>query len=184
MNTLVSDGEKCITHTAVRQFLIENNINFHVSTAGIKTGNSDVERFHGTLNEHLRILRVDGDEDELDAQIFKVVLIYNDTIHSTTKLKPNDFLSKNLTKTDIEEMVKMFSSEKQKRMGKINKNRDPDLHLTDNIVVNRTQVKNDPKYRLLRTFDKEGDYLTNRGRPGFGTKYYTSQIKRNYKYQT
>lgn len=59
MRKIVFDNETCILHKTVIQFLVDNKIEYHSTTADQKTGNSDIERLHGTLNEHLRILRCD-----------------------------------------------------------------------------------------------------------------------------
>lgn len=59
MNKLIFDNDSCILHSAVNLFLKEENIETHATTPYMKTGNSDIERLHGTLNEHLRVMEAD-----------------------------------------------------------------------------------------------------------------------------
>lgn len=72
MREIVFDNESCIVHNTITQFLKDNKIEYHPTTAGLKTGNSDIERLHGTLNEHLRILECDQTKsfESLDDKIF------------------------------------------------------------------------------------------------------------------
>lgn len=187
MNKLVSDGERCIVHSAVEQFLRESDITFHQTTAHNKTGNSDVERLHGTLNEHLRIVSVDGENTEgdenLDDKLFRIMNYYNNTIHSTTGARPIDFITKNLTNEEIEGLHKRFHEQKLNRIQNLNLKRDHVYSLTPNIVKNRNIAKNSSKYRKLDLSSIDSrKYITdtsNRRR----TKYCQNQRKRRYKYQ-
>lgn len=146
MNKLIYDNERCILHNAVTLFLKENSIESHITTANNKTGNSDVERLHGTLNEHLRILEAENSKDELDDKLFKIVNAYNNTIHSTTKLRPIDFIKNNLTFDDIEALSLKFQNNKITKLNELNKKRDSNYELLEDVVRNRNIAKNKPKY--------------------------------------
>ena len=87
MKKLVHDNERCILDNMVTLFLTENSIEAHATTPGIKTG-----------NEHLRILEAEGCENELEDRIFKAILSYNNSIHSTTRIRPIDFIQNNISK--------------------------------------------------------------------------------------
>lgn len=183
MNKLVSDGERCIIHSAVDGFLKENLIQFHQTTAYHKTGNSDVERFHGTLNEHLRLLNADkNSEDDIDERLFRVINCYNNTIHSTTKFRPIDFITKNLDKDYIKRLKEKYEHEKNQRITKLNVNKNVAYNLTDNIVKNRQLPKVSPKYKQLAKFTRQGNYVVDNTNKR-NTKYYQTQIKRRYKFQ-
>lgn len=185
MKKLVSDGETCIIHNAVEQFLKDIGITFHQTTACNKTGNSDIERLHGTLNEHLRLIDADRDKtdlDNIDDKIFKVILIYNVTIHSTTKLRPIDFINKNLNKDEIEELANKFQAQKTERIEKLNKNKDNQYSLCENIVVNRDISKCKPKYKKFNEFKLDGNYITDTSNRRF-TKCCKKQRKRKFKHQ-
>lgn len=185
MNKLISDGETCIVHNLIEQFFKENNITFHQTTPHNKTGNSDVERLHLTLNEHLRIMTVenrqDDDDNTLDNKIFKIINFYNNTIHSTTKMRPIDFLTGNFDKEEIKKLHDRFHNDKTKRIEKLNNNRDTNYRLSDHLVRNRNIAKNSPKYKRLDRFENNDNYVidtSNKRR----TRYYKTQIKRRFKY--
>lgn len=183
-NKIVSDGDTCILHSAVEQFLKENKIVFHKTTASLKTGNSDVERLHGTLNEHLRIMNAAKDNSELNDKLYKIISIYNDTIHSTTKLKPIDFILKNISKQDIASLVDRFQKQKEIRTNNRNKNIEPSTteNQCSNIVQNRAIFKSRPKYKKLNQFEQDGNYVVDRSTKR-NTKYHKKQLKRKYKHQ-
>lgn len=85
-----------ILHSAIKLFLHELNIETHRTTPFLKTKNSDIERLHGTLNEHLQVMEVGVSNKslDLDNKPFKIFTNYNNTIHSTTKIHPIEFLIK------------------------------------------------------------------------------------------
>lgn len=183
MNEIVFDNESCIVHNAVIQFLKDHKIAYHPTTAGIKTGNSDIERLHGTLNEHLRIIECDKNQsfETLDDKIFFIISAYNKTIHSTTKFRPIDFLNKNLTKEEISDLANFCQNNKIKRIEKSNLNRN-EIKALDNIVINRGVTKNRPKYKKLTSFTANPDYTIDTSNKRL-TRYYKSQRKRLFKFQ-
>lgn len=182
-NKIISDGETCIVHSAVSQYLKENNIAFHKTTAYLKTGNADIERLHGTLNEHLRIMNAAKDTSDLGEKVFKALSIYNRTMHSTTKMKPIDFINKNLTAEDIRALSDKFHEEKVRRIDYLNRKRNSTFNQCENIVTNRTIVKNNPKYRKLNNFCSNGNYTIDKSTKR-NTSYHKKQLKRKYKYQS
>lgn len=183
MNKLVYDNERCILHNAVELFLRENEIESHVTTPGNKTGNADIERLHGTLNEHLRIMSLDSsNDDDIDTKIFKAITFYNNTIHTTTKLRPIDFINKNYDRNEIQTLAKRLAEEKEDRIKKLNKNRTSEYKLNENIVSNRNIAKNSPKYKRLNNYKRQGNYIFDTSRKR-NIKYNTSQQKRKFKYQ-
>ena len=46
------------------------------------------------MNEHIRVLR--HGTDTVEAKIYKVIMFYNNSIHSTTSCKPIDFNNGNI----------------------------------------------------------------------------------------
>lgn len=137
---------------------------------------------HGTLNEHLRLLTVDRNKEGLDDKLHKIIRIYNDTIHSTTQLKPIEFITKNLDRKNINDLKEKFEIEKVKRTEKLNKNRNPIPKITENIVQDRQIQKISPKYKRLKEYSKQNNYVVDRTNKR-NTKYYKTQQKRKYKYQ-
>lgn len=182
MRKLISDGERCIIHNAVELFLRENDITFHQTTASNKTGNSDVERLHGTLNEHMRIINTEGEIKELDDKIFKIMNSYNNTIHSTTNFRPIDFLQKNFNKNDIKNLSEKLAKEKQQKIDKLNSSRDKNPKISENIVKNRNIAKNSPKYKRIKVYTKDKNYITDK-KDKRNVRYYKSQLKRKFKHK-
>lgn len=70
--------------------------------------------------------------------------------------------------------------EKQTRIDSINKTRDSDYVLQDNIVTNRDVGKIKPKYKEITNYVRENDYVHDLDR---NVKYYTHQRKRLFNYQ-
>lgn len=182
MEKLIFDNERCILHNAVELFLKENNIQTHVTTAGHKTGNSDIERLHGTLNEHLRLMTVESKTLELDEMVHKAILFYNNTIHNTTKLRPIDFITKNFDRDYIKDLSSKYEQDKIKKIDNINKTRNSNFELSENIVSNRAIGKNKPKYKKLTNYNKNNGYtydISNNRK----VRYNQNQQKRKYKFQ-
>ncbi|KAF2889541.1 hypothetical protein ILUMI_16632 [Ignelater luminosus] len=75
-----------------KEFCSLYKIVYHFTTPRRSTGNSYVERTHSTIIEHFRLMK-QQDKNVLVANKYPlIVLAYNDTIHSSTKLKPRDIV--------------------------------------------------------------------------------------------
>lgn len=61
-NKIIADNEFDII--SIKQFLNENEIDLYLTTQNHKTGNSDVERLHQTLNEHIRLFKADPNNED------------------------------------------------------------------------------------------------------------------------
>ena len=93
---IVTDQEKGFNSLNFTNFLNNEGICIHFTTPNNHTSNGDIERFHNTLNEHLRILNVVEKEIGLppdEDPIIKALKIYNETTHTSTGKKPIDFLN-------------------------------------------------------------------------------------------
>lgn len=111
---ITTDGESGFSSISIKEYLKEQNVNLHITTPYNKTGNSDVERFHSTLNEHIRTFRADNNnKDTLRDMIFKAVTIYNKTIHSTTKRRPIDFLNGTIKNEEYNEIVELVRKKRK-----------------------------------------------------------------------
>lgn len=111
----------------------------------------------------------------------KNFLNFSHTIHSTTKKRPIDFIIKNFSKEDIDELSKLYQKQKLERVQMLNKTRES-KELVDNIVCNRQTPKNKPKYKKLSEYNRDGNYVTDNSN-NRKTKYYKTQLKRRYKFQ-
>lgn len=63
-------------------------INVHITTARNPESLSPVERFHNTIQGKLCILKVQNPNESLVDLMITEILIYNQSIHSTTKFSP------------------------------------------------------------------------------------------------
>lgn len=91
-NKLISDNEVSFTSRLIKQFLNKYNIQFHTTTPYNSTGNSPVERLHSTLIELSSVIVLKNPEYPLEQVMNQAILSYNNSIHSSTKLKPFDLL--------------------------------------------------------------------------------------------
>ena len=114
----------------------------------MKTGNSDVERLHGTLNEHMRLFNANADnKDDIYGKVFKAIVLHNNTIHTTTNNRPIDLLNNMIPKEEIIKMSQKIHANKIKRIGILNQkaNRLATSSFANNIVRNNRVSKSKPK---------------------------------------
>ncbi|MGR0202209.1 hypothetical protein, partial [Klebsiella pneumoniae] len=74
----------------IREMLTELHVERHYTTTGHTKSRGTVERLHGTLTEHLRLLREKGITGT--SAMAKAVLAYNNSIHTVTRLTPFEAL--------------------------------------------------------------------------------------------
>ncbi|CAD7093030.1 unnamed protein product [Hermetia illucens] len=84
---LIVDQDACLTAECFKNFLTKEKVKVHIVSS--KTGLADIERFHGTMNEHIRILRIKEDKENID-EVVEALKYYNHTLHSTTGQRPID----------------------------------------------------------------------------------------------
>lgn len=91
--TIVCDNEKSLTSQTIRS-LIKNNFgaNIYATPPMHSTSNGQVERFHGTLAEIARCLKLEYAIDDSTELVLMATAKYNRTIHSTTNHKPIDII--------------------------------------------------------------------------------------------
>lgn len=141
---LTLDNDPTFKTYTVEQIFKERKIETHFCTPYRHTGNSDIERLHSTLNEHIRIF--DKNIFHKDSPI-KALEIYNKTIHLTTKEKPIDV---HLGKTENKVIFDRIEKVKEKINSKKNSNR-------TNVQINPNYTKvNDPaQFNKLKTKHKK-----------------------------
>lgn len=180
--TLVTDNE--LDTTPIREFLKDNKIELHLTTTYNKTGNADVERLHSTLNEHVRIFNADAKNvDDLKGKVFKAVISYNNTIHSTTRIRPIDFINNLLSEQDLNTFSEKLHKGKEGKIKALNNknNRTNDQNFENNYIKNYRVSKSQPKYKKINNFQREGDHLISKNN-NF-KKVYKTQVKRKFKFQ-
>lgn len=162
----------------------DNKIELHLTTTYNKTGNADVERLHSTLNEHVRIFNADAKNvDDLKGKVFKAVISYNNTIHSTTRIRPIDFINNLLSEQDLNTFSEKLHKGKEGKIKALNNknNRTNDQNFENNYIKNYRVSKSQPKYKKINNFQREGDHLISKNN-NF-KKVYKTQVKRKFKFQ-
>lgn len=179
---IITDGETGFSSIVIREYLKENNVDLHITTPYHKTGNSDIERFHSTLNEHIRTFQADKENnDTLRNKVLKAVTIYNKTIHSTTKRRPIEFTNGTITNQEYPKIIETVNNNKERYINKQNKTK-TDIDLTENkhcYLKTRTHNKLKPTHIQSNPIVLNKDHVINER----GHKYYKTQLKRNYKFE-
>ena len=87
---IVSDNEPAMRSIEVRGLLNDLNVQIYFTPTNCSETNGTVERFHSTLAEIFRCIRSKY-EQLSNKEVFRIACtLYNETIHSATKLKPRE----------------------------------------------------------------------------------------------
>lgn len=116
---LIMDNE--FNNALIKLFCTQNNIEVHFTTPYSHTGNSDIERMHLSLLEHIRILKREDENIDIEELVIRAIGFYNNTIHSTTNMKPMDFL--NRSNIDYNKIYEHMKIKKQNAINRLNSNR-------------------------------------------------------------
>ena len=146
----------------------------------MKTGNADIERLHSTL-EHIRLFNADPcNEDSLDEKVFKAVVLYNNTIHTSTKMRPIDFINNIISEEEITSLSKLLHTNKTNKVNKLNEHRETVTNFENEFVRNNRIGKSNPKYINIKNYKQVGNHLISNKHP---KKSYKNQVKRKNKFQ-
>lgn len=179
---LVTDNELGFKALPLQEYLREQEIEIHFTSNNNHTSNADIERFHNTLNEHVRILKHDSQReiDTVEEKIFRCVKYYNNTIHSTTGRKPIDFRNGTISREEYPNIREKIIKAKEKAIEKVNRNREETEIQTGPIYLKDERGgKNHSKFRRVTVTQADDDHvITSKGH-----KYFKSHIKRKKKFQ-
>ncbi|KAJ8910639.1 hypothetical protein NQ315_012507 [Exocentrus adspersus] len=157
------------------EFCNKHKINIHFTTPANHTGNSPVERFHSTLCDSIRSLRIEGNKSAIPQLMKLSILGYNNAIHSVTKMTPfqimfgriskdpfdittrditTDYVNKHIQLLQtINETVNQRNKDNQtKLLEKANVSRhNPPAYDVNNPVYLQTENRNkaDPKHKRI-----------------------------------
>lgn len=179
---LITDNELGLKAIPLQTYLREQNIETHFTSNNNHTSNSDIERLHNTINEHLRLLRHDPNKDTetVEEKIYRIVNFYNNTIHSTTGQKPIDFVNGVINRDDYPTIRLKIIKIKETIINKLNKNREDAKMQTGPVFIKEERGgKNHSKFRKIYVQSLDSEHVVT----GRGHKYYKSHIKRQKKYQ-
>lgn len=91
--TIVSDNGPEFTNQLIAEFVKLHKIQHHKIAPHTPNENGIVERFHSTILEHLRILKIQHKSESTMNLMPYALLAYNHSIHSFTKCKPIDLIT-------------------------------------------------------------------------------------------
>lgn len=91
--TMTTDQGTEFVNKLVAEFLKVHKVNHHKIAVNAPNENGIIERFHGTILEHLRILKLNKPNEHSKHLVPYALLAYNSSIHSFTKCRPFDLIT-------------------------------------------------------------------------------------------
>lgn len=193
---IVSDNEPALRSIEVRSMLEELGIEIYFTPTNKSEVNGIVERFHSTLSEIFCCTRKNHEELS-QKELFRIsVGLYNDTIHSSTNMRPKEIFygvkEGERRSTEIAEIIekrdKIYDEaiENLRKKQKIdlefhnkNKQREPPLEIGEPVYVSRQGIKSKTadKYRRHEVArDNNKTFIDAHGR-----KIHKTKIRRQQK---
>lgn len=123
--TLVTDRGPEFTNQLFSEFTRLHNIQHHKILAHTPNENGIVERFHSTILEHLRILKLEKRNESIINLIPYALLAYNNSIHSFTKCRPIEIITGHFDPRDpidikiSEHLLQQYVLEHREQMSKV-----------------------------------------------------------------
>lgn len=102
--TIITDNGTEFTNQLFSEFTRLHKIIHHRVLAHSPNSNGNVERFHSTLLEHLRILKLKRKEEPIVNLMPYAIIGYNSSIHSFTKCRPFDLLTGHFDPRDLNDV--------------------------------------------------------------------------------
>lgn len=162
---LITDNE--FNSVNIKEYLRNENIEVHFVKPNSHTGNADVERFHNTLTEKIRIIYLENKDLSIKDKVSKAIEYYNNSYHSTIQDTPMNIEYGNCDKKIIHNNILKY---KKHYITSVNQTRENfEETRNEGYIKNYKSLrhKNEPKYRKFN--------LSN---------VHSSNIKRKKKYQT
>lgn len=195
--TLVMDSEASFTSAAMREFLEENQIEYHFTSLGQSSSNGVVEIVHRTLRELHNILSNKNSTKDLpeSTKINLAMAIYNDSIHSQTNLTPRELFhgirNNSTVPQDLDERIRQKETffremkekqieRKQKELEKLNLNREEPEEFEENKTVyqrKRNNLKHEERYAEIKVKENKDVCIIDQN----SRKIHKSKLKRKRK---
>jgi transposase InsO family protein len=119
---IVCDEGKEFKNSVFQEFCKLFKINLHFTTNYNPSSNSPIERVHSTLLEKLRTLKIENPNESPQNLMISAVLIYNQSIHSTTGYTPFSLLYgpyENLNAHELDLDKTIYETYNDKRKGEL-----------------------------------------------------------------
>lgn len=120
--TLITDNGTEFTNQIFLEFTRLHKINHHRVLAHSPNDNGNIERFHSTLLEHLRILKLQHKDQPTVTLVPYAIIAYNSSIHSFTRCRPFDLLTGHFDPRDCldidltQHLLQQYSENHRKQM--------------------------------------------------------------------
>lgn len=85
---IVCDEGREFSNNTFKEFCKLHKIELHFTTVNNPSSNSPIERFHSTIIEKLRIIRLKNPNEQPSNLMITAITIYNQSIHSSTGFSP------------------------------------------------------------------------------------------------
>lgn len=180
---IVVDNELGFKAIPLREFLSNSNIEIHYTSNNNHTSNSDIERLHNTINEHIRLLKHDDERNTntVEEKILEIILFYNSTVHSTTGKRPIDFRNGKVKDDEYADIKDRIQKVKERVINKLNEGREEvEIEEGANFIKETRGGKNYAKFRKIDAEKLDETHILNKET---GLKYYGTHLKRKKKFQ-
>lgn len=182
---IVCDEGREFKNKTFTEYCKMNKIDLHFTTVNNPNSNSPIERFHSSILEKLRILKLKNPNENPANLMITATLIYNQSIHSATGFSPFHLLygpydkppEFDLTMTVYEqynekrkqEILPFFDhiyernkDKAQKKLTKLNENRrdPPDLKQKEVYVERNRPRKTDPPFEKITVAQQQQNKIS------------------------
>lgn len=123
--TVVTDRGTEFVNQVISEFFTLHKIQHQLTAPYAHNENGLVERFHSTLLEHLRILKLKHNHEHSQDLMPYAIIAYNSSIHSLTKCRPIDIITGHFDPRDIsdinisEYLLQQYITEHKDRMASV-----------------------------------------------------------------
>lgn len=123
--TIITDNGTEFTNQLFMEFTRLHKINHHRILAHSPNDNGNIERFHLTILEHLRILKLQHRDEPIVNLMPYAIIAYNSSIHSFTRCRPFDLLNGHFDPRDCkdidltQQLLQQYSQAHRDRMKQV-----------------------------------------------------------------
>lgn len=149
--TIVTDGGPEFSNQIFLEFCRVHKVMHHKIFAHSPNDNGIVERFHSTILEHLRILKLEKRNEPVVNLMPYAILAYNSSIHSFTRCRPLDLITGHFDPRDpididlTEHLFQQYSQDHRKRMSQVYDLNQTSLHDRTQLTENRNKDREPEK---------------------------------------
>lgn len=149
--TLVTDQGTEFVNQVIGEFLRLHNVKHKTTMSHSPNQNGMIERFHSTLLEHLRLLKLQHKNDTAKNLLPYALIAYNSSVHSLTKCRPFEVISGHFDPRDpinsnlSERLMQQYVNDHRERMKTIYRHIH-DISLTDREkIMDRINQSREPQ---------------------------------------